>query len=101
MVGAFARRIGAEAVGTPLEFSGGKASRRLVGNVNTGASKAQRRSEWLEVHQLSLHAAYGDTVADLEMLELSEEPVTVCPDSGLREKALEERWRVLGDENDG
>ena len=101
VVEAFARRIGAEAVGTPLEFSNGRATGRatgrLAGAVNTGAVKAERLSEWLEACQLRLHAAYGDTLADISMLETSENPVTVCPDQKLREEAEKRGWRVLED----
>ena len=96
---AFARRIGAEAVGTPLEFSDGEATGRLKGDVNTGPAKAERLREFLGTGELRV--AYGDTLADVGMLELSQEPVAVCPDSGLRKKASEEGWRVVKDEDSG
>lgn len=96
---AFARKIGAEAVGTPLEFSGGEATGRLVGAVNTGKAKAERLRE--RVGAGELRAAYGDTWADLGMLDLSEAPVAVQPDPLLRKEALERGWRVLGDGDDG
>ena len=38
----FAERVGAEAVGTPLEFSGDVFTGRLAGPVNTGARKIER-----------------------------------------------------------
>ena len=38
---------------------------------------------------------YGDASADLPMLQMSENPLAVCPDRGLRERALKEGWRVL------
>ena len=94
VVEAFARRIGAEAVGTPLEFSEGGATGRLIGAVNTGRAKAERLCE--RVGAGELHAAYGDTLADLPMLEMSESPVAVRPDPRLRDEALERGWRVLG-----
>ena len=93
VVEAFACRIGAKAVGTPLEFSGGRATGRLVGDVNTGRAKAERLSE--HVGEEEVRAAYGDTSADLLMLEMSWNPVAVCPDRGLRERVLKEGWRVL------
>ena len=99
VVEAFARRIGAEAVGTPLGFSGGRATGRLVGDVNTGRAKAERLGE--RVGAGELHAAYGDTSADLDMLGMSENPVAVRPDPRLRQEALERGWRVLGDGEDG
>lgn len=99
MLEAFARRIGAEAVGTPLEFSGGRATGRLAGAVNTGNTKAKRLSERLGAGELL--AAYGDTLADLPMLALAETPVAVRPDTRLKEEALGRGWRVLGDGSDG
>lgn len=90
---AFARRAGAEAVGTPLEFSEGRATGRLVGAVNTGRAKAERLRERVGSGELS--AAYGDTLADLLMLRMSENPVAVRSDRGLRERASREGWRVL------
>jgi phosphoserine phosphatase len=89
----FARRIGAEAVGTPLEYSGGVATGRLIGAVNTGRAKAERLAE--RVGGAGVYAAYGDTIADLPMLESSEAPVAVHPDPGLRRVARARGWRVL------
>ena len=96
---AFARRIEAEAVGTPLEFSNGEATGGLLGDVNTGPAKAERLREFLGTGELRV--AYGDTMADVGMLVLSENPVAVCPDPGLRKKASEEGWRILGDKDSG
>ena len=94
VVEAFARRIGAEAVGTPLEFSGGRATGRLVGAVNTGVVKAERLRERVGAEEL--RAAYGDTAADVPMLGMSDVPVAICPDPGLRKEASKRGWRTLG-----
>lgn len=93
VLAAFARRLGAEAVGTPLEYSGGMATGRLMGAVNTGRAKAERLRE--RIGSGELYAAYGDTLADLFMLEMSENPVVVRPERRLRERASREGWRVL------
>jgi phosphoserine phosphatase len=90
---AFARRIGAEAVGTPLEYADGRATGRLIGAVNTGRAKAGRLAE--RVGGAEVYAAYGDTIADLPMLELSAAPVAVDPDPELRREARRRGWRVL------
>lgn len=92
---AFARRIGAEAVGTPLEYSDGKATGRLVGAVNTGRVKAERLSKW--VGAVRVVEAYGDTLSDMHMLTMSEGPVVVDPDPKLRTEALKRGWRIFGD----
>lgn len=96
---AFAERIGALAVGTPLEFSGGKATGRLVGAVNSGATKARRLRA--RVGAGELRAAYGDTSADLPMLEMSQNPVAVRPDPRLGKEALGRGWRVIENGDDG
>lgn len=90
---AFARRIGAEAVGTPLEYSGGRATGSLIGAVNTGRAKAARLAE--QVGPAKLTAAYGDTLPDRYMLEMSEKPVAVAPDPELRAEAQRRGWRVF------
>ncbi len=86
---AFARRIGAEAVGTPLAPGGGG----VAGAVNTDRAKAARLRAFLGGATPAV--AYGDTLADLPMLELSQTPVAVHPDIRLRRVALARGWRVL------
>ena len=40
-------------------------------------------------------AAYGDTLSDLPMMEMSEQPVAVYPDAKLRRVAEERGWRIV------
>ena len=91
---ALAARLGAVALGTPLEMKGGFATGRLVGEVNTGEAKLGRLTAWLGGRTLS--AAYGDTEADVPMLARAEEAVAVHPDAKLQEVAKARGWRVLG-----
>lgn len=97
---ALAARLGAVAVGTPLEITnidteaGGVATGRLVGEVNTGAAKLERLTAWLDGRTLS--AAYGDTQADVPMLARAREAIAVYPNAELREVAKAKDWRVLG-----
>ncbi len=87
-----ARRLGAVALGTPLEMVDGRATGRLAGPVNTGATKAERLRQFLDGRELAV--AYGDTSADLEMLALAERAVAVAPDAALARVARERGWRV-------
>lgn len=89
----FAARLGAQALGTPLEVSGGKLTGRLAQPVNLGAVKTERLGALLAGERL--HAAYGDTGPDLHMLELADEPVAVYPDAELRSYAQRRGWRLL------
>ncbi len=92
---ALAARLGAVAVGTPLEMDvDGIATGRLVGEVNTGAVKVERLTSWLGKRTLS--AAYGDTEADVPMLARAREAVAVYPNIQLAEVAQARGWRVLG-----
>lgn len=91
----FARRLGAEAIGTPLEIAAasGRVTGRLAEPVNTGATKAARLRAALAGAPLAV--AYGDTLADLPMLELSAGPVVVGPDARLARLARARGWRIL------
>lgn len=90
---AFARRMGAEAYGTELALSLDPPRVELLPPINTGPVKVasiRRAAPYAEVI-----AAYGDSIADLPMLELSREPVAVQPDKALRRVARERGWRVV------
>jgi len=93
---AFARRLGegVEALGTPLEVEGGVFTGRLRGPVRSGAHKAEHLRELLRGEVL--FAAYGDSLPDLPMLELAEQPVAVYPEPRLRQLAIQRNWRVIG-----
>ncbi|MCX8088464.1 MAG: haloacid dehalogenase-like hydrolase, partial [Meiothermus ruber] len=93
---AFARRMGegVVALGTPLEVEGGVFSGRLRGPVRSGTHKAEHLRKFLDGEVL--YRAYGDSLPDVPMLELAEEPVAVYPEPKLRELALQRNWRVIG-----
>lgn len=90
---AFAERLGARALGTRLEMTGGVATGRIAGPVNAGQAKADRLGAAV-VHE-RIAVAYGDTVSDLPMLELSTTPVAVHPDAELRKIAGSRGWRIV------
>ena len=89
----FARKLGAEALGSPLEVADEALTGRLAGALNVGEVKAQRLHEALG--EVRLYAAYGDTGADIPMLLLSDHPVAVYPDRRLRATARALGWMVL------
>ncbi|MBX3084987.1 MAG: HAD-IB family hydrolase [Anaerolineae bacterium] len=91
----FARRINAEAIGTPLEVVDGKLSGRLSGALNVGNAKADRLRDALNGDVLEL--AYGDTQNDIPMLIMGNSAVAVNPDSGLRALATVKGWRIIED----
>ncbi|GIW25751.1 HAD family phosphatase [Meiothermus sp.] len=92
---AFARRMGegVVALGTPLEIEGGVFTGRLRGPVRSGVHKVEHLRKLLRGE--ALFAAYGDSLPDLPMLELAEEPVVVYPENRLRQLAVTRGWRVI------
>lgn len=90
---AFARRMGAEAYGTELALSINPPRVEMLPPMNTGPVKVAviRRA----APDAEIIAAYGDSIADLPMLELSRKPVAVQPDRALRRIARERGWRMM------
>jgi phosphoserine phosphatase len=89
----FARRIDAEAIGTPLELHDGHATGRLAGPVNNDGVKVTSLRPLLG--DTPLVAAYGDTPSDVPMLELSAVPTVVGNNARLCAVAAERGWRLL------
>jgi phosphoserine phosphatase len=83
------------ALGTPLQVCDGRTTGRLAAPIGTGPRKADR------VRALAgsapLVAAYGDSLADLPLLEAALEAVAVHPDGDLRPVAVARGWRILDD----
>lgn len=93
---AFARRLGADlALGTPLEVRDDVLTGETVVPTQSGIQKADA------VRALAagapVVAAFGDTAADVPLLELALRPVAVAPDGELRREASRRGWEILGD----
>jgi HAD superfamily phosphoserine phosphatase-like hydrolase len=94
LVTAFAKRLDAIPIGTPLLFK----EERLVGiqqPVNAYEHKAARIRT--SVGDAKILASYGDTTSDLPMMEMSQDPVAVYPDADLHKIALTKGWRIIMD----
>jgi len=91
----FAKRIGAHAIGTPVEIVNGRV--RLVGELVVNEKKIERVLERLGVKRVD--TAYGDTVLDIPLLEHSENAIAVYPDDKLRAVAMERGWEIFGEGN--
>lgn len=89
----FASRIGAEAVGSPLEWADERLTGRIAGVVSVRGEKVERLMSML--NGAPVVAAYGDTDSDVPMLALAEQPTAVCPSPALRKIAIERGWRIL------
>jgi phosphoserine phosphatase len=90
---AFARRLDAEGLGTPLEFAEGRLTGRVLGEVRVREGKRDQIHATLNGDRLI--AAYGDTGSDIPMLEASECPIAVYPNKDLRAAAQSRGWRIV------
>jgi putative phosphoserine phosphatase/1-acylglycerol-3-phosphate O-acyltransferase len=84
-------------LGTELEVADGRCTGHIVGEFCTGAEKATRLERYAAEHgvDLEISYAYGDSDADLPMLEAVGHPIVVNPDSVLRDVAKERGWPIL------
>jgi phosphoserine phosphatase len=89
----FANRIGAQAIGTPIEIVNGRL--KMVGELVASEKKIEQVLSRLSVQRVDV--AYGDTVMDLPLLEHADHPVAVYPDKKLKAVALERGWEIIGD----
>jgi phosphoserine phosphatase len=92
-VAAFAKRISAQAIGTPLEIVNGRI--RLASDLVSSQRKIDQVLSQLGVQRVDV--AYGDTAQDIPLLEYADHPVAVYPDEALRVVALERGWEILSD----
>ncbi len=88
----FAKRIGAQTIGTPVEYTNGHV--RVAGSLVSQERKIEQVLRRLKVEHIDF--AYGDTVQDVPLLEHADHPVAVYPDEKLKAVALARGWEILG-----
>ena len=89
----FARRIGIEMIGTPVEYENGQV--RVAGELVAQERKIEQVLKRIGATRIDF--AYGDTEQDIPLLEHAEHPVAVYPDETLKKHALAHGWEILGD----
>ena len=89
----FARRIGAQVSGTPVEIKDGRV--QMVGQLIASEKKIEQILNRLGVKRVDF--AYGDTMLDVPLLEHADHPVAVYSDAKLKQVALEKGWEIIGD----
>jgi phosphoserine phosphatase len=92
----FAKRVGAQTIGTPVEYANGKV--RVSGELVAQERKIEQVLRRLGVERIDF--AYGDTVQDVPLLEHANHPVAVYPDEALKAVAQARGWEVLGSRED-
>jgi len=98
----FARGIGADhVIGTRHEIKNGVYTGKNAGPACQGENKALFIRDKLTALSLDLDlqdcTAYADSISDVEFLSLLGKSVAVYPDAALRQKALENGWKIIGD----
>jgi len=88
----FANRIGAQTIGTPVEYKNGHV--RVAGDLVAQERKIEQVLSRLGIHRVDF--AYGDTWMDVPLLEHAVHPVAVYPDEKLKAVAIERGWEILG-----
>ena len=91
-VEAFARRIGVQAIGTPVEFVNGRV--RMAAELVASKNKIEQVLSRLDVDRVDF--AYGDSALDIPLLEHADHPVAVYPEDKLRAVAQERGWEIIG-----
>lgn len=89
----FAQRIGAQTIGTPLQYKNGRVS--LASELVASEKKIEQVLSRLGVSRVDF--AYGDTIMDVPLLEHADHPVAVYPDEKLKKHALAQGWEIIGD----
>lgn len=89
----FARRIGAQVIGTPAEIVDGQL--RMAGELAANERKIEQVLSRLGVDHVDV--AYGDTGLDIPLLEHADYPVAVYPEAKLKAVALERGWEIMGE----
>jgi phosphoserine phosphatase len=93
MAQSFARRFGAQAIGTPLKIENGRAM--LATDLVASERKIQEVLARLNISRVDY--AYGDTAMDIPLLEHADHPVAVYPDKRLHIYAKAHGWQVFGE----
>ncbi len=93
-----ARHLGADdLIANRMQFSGGKATGKIIPPIIEGANKANVIREYCETHGISLMKsfAYTDSASDYAMLTVVGRPTAVNPDLRLRALARSYNWPIL------
>lgn len=97
-----ARELGVEhAVGTKFELHDGRYTGRasrpvVIDDVKASAAQQYFNQKGLEI-DLTHSFAYADSIADLQLLEMTGNPTAVYPDQALLQIARNRDWRIIPD----
>lgn len=96
VIAPLAEFLGADSLTAQLEVEQGRYTGALRGEPVADQEKARLIRRYAEAHQIDLAQsyAYGDSMADLPMLQAVGHPVAVNPSSRLQQVALQAGWPI-------
>ena len=80
--------------GTDPEYTEGVFTGKVNGNPNFSKEKVRRIRNWMKSEKFDQIFAYSDSIHDLPLLEFSDFPFVVSPDSKLKAIAKERGWFI-------
>ena len=80
--------------GTDAEIISGSYTGKVSGHPNFSEEKVRRIKNWIEGRSFEGIYAYSDSIHDLALLEFSNFPTVVNPDTQLLEIAKQRRWKI-------
>jgi phosphoserine phosphatase len=92
LVEPFARRIGAQTIGSPVEYGNGQV--RVAGSLAAHDRKIEKVLDRLAVDRVDV--ALGDSYMDIPLLEHADHPIAVYPEEKLKAIAEERGWEIFG-----
>lgn len=79
------------------EFRDGRFTGEIIGTPSFGGGKVTRLKEWMNDRSVSLGSSwcYSDSINDLPLLELVDNPIAVDPDDRLKQHAMDHGWAIV------
>lgn len=93
-----AKRLGVDdLIATECEMIGDRYTGKATGVASFQQGKVTRLNEWLTKHNATLTDSYfySDSINDLPLLSLVDNPVVVDPDDSLRKEAKQRHWPII------
>jgi len=95
LVNKIALKLGIEiSFGTDPEYLDGFFTGKVKGYPNFSEEKVRRIKFWMDSEQFDEIFSYSDSIHDLPLLEFSDFPIAISPDSKLRVIAQERNWPI-------
>lgn len=98
IVGPIAKRLGVkDLIATECEMKDGRYTGKITGTPSFQEGKVTRLNNWLKQQDIGLEGSYfySDSINDLPLLSIVENPTAVDPDEKLKEHAKKQGWPII------